>query len=89
MRAVGVLLASKSTVNQPLNLLYPIECESTVNDMTEKSEQLNNKNGQSQENLDKSTKESTLQKETRRSARKATADARDKILECKLQEELN
>ena len=41
-------------------------------DTTEKSEQLNNKNVQSQENLDKSTKESTLQKPTRRSARKGT-----------------
>ena len=87
VRAAKVLLASKSTANQPLNLLCPIECESTVNETKKKSEQLNNKNAQSQENLDKLTKESILQKPTRRSARQATADARDKIWGCNLQEE--
>ena len=67
MRAAKVLLVTKGTVNRPLNLLYLIECESIVNDTTEKSEQLSNSN--------ESTKESTLQKPTRRSTRKATADA--------------
>ena len=42
--AAKVLLATKSTVNRPLNLLYPIECESIVNDKTENSEQLSNSN---------------------------------------------
>ena len=42
--AAKVLLATKSTVNRPLNLLYPIECESIVNDTTENSEQLSNSN---------------------------------------------
>ena len=79
----------ESTVNRPLTLRYPIECESTVNDTTEKSEQLSNRNTRSQEKLDKSTKESTLQKPTRRSAQKANAGAQDKILGCNLQEELN
>ena len=89
VRAAKVLLGSESTVNRPLNLLCPIEFESTANDTTEKNEQINNKNAQSQESLEKSTKESTLQKPTRRSARKATTVARDKILGCNLQEELN
>ena len=89
VRAAKVLLATKRTVNRPSTLLYPIECGSTVNDTTEKSEQLSNRNTQSQEKLDKSTKESTLQKPTRRSAQKANAGAQDKILGCNLQEELN
>ena len=42
--AAKVLLATKSTVNRPLNLLYPIECENIVNDTTENSEQLSNSN---------------------------------------------
>ena len=62
LRPAKVSLATKSTVNQPLNLLYPIKCESTVNDTTEKSKQLSNRNAQSQEKIDKSTKESTIQK---------------------------
>ena len=49
VRAAKVLLATKSIVNQPLNLLYPIECESVVNDTTEKREQLSSSNAQSQE----------------------------------------
>ena len=36
VRVAKVLLATKSTVNRPLNLLYPIECESIVDDTTEK-----------------------------------------------------
>ena len=56
VRAVKVLLATKIIVNRPLNLLYPIECESTVNDTTEEIKQLSNRNAQSQEKLDKSAK---------------------------------
>ena len=89
MRAAKVLLVTKGTVNRPLNLLYPIECESIVNDTTEKSEQLSNSNDQSQEKIHKSTKESTLQKPTRQSTKKATVDARDKIFGYNLQEKLN
>ena len=88
-KAAKVLLATKSTVNRPLNLLYPIECESIVNDRTEKSEQLSSSNAQSQEKIDKSTKESTLQKPTRLSTRKATVDARDITFGYNLQKELN
>ena len=65
LRAAKVLLVTESTVNRPLNLLYPIECKSLVNDTTEKSKQLSGSNTQSQEKLDKSTKESILQKLTR------------------------
>ena len=83
VRAAKILLATKSTVNRPLTL------KSTVNDTTKKSKQLSNRNTQSQEKLDKSTKESTLHKPTRRSAQKANAGARDKILGCNLQVELN
>ena len=83
VRAAKILLATKSTVNRPLTL------KSTVNDTTKKSKQLSNRNTQSQEKLDKSTKESTLHKPTRRLAQKANAGARDKILGCNLQVELN
>ena len=89
MRVAKVLLVTKSTVKRPLNLLYPIEFESIVNDTIEKSKQLSRSNAQSQEKIDKSTKKSTLQKPTRRSTRKTTADARDKIFGYNLQEELN
>ena len=89
VRAAKVLLATKSTVIRPLNLLYPIECERRVNDATEKSEQLSNSSGQSKEKIHQSTKESTLQKPTKRSTRKAIADARDEIFGYNLQEELN
>ena len=89
VRAAKVLLATKSTVIRPLNLLYPIECERRVNDATEKSEQLSNSSGQSKEKIQQSTKESTLQKPTKRSTRKAIADARDEIFGYNLQEELN
>ena len=65
LRGANVLLVTESTVNRPLNLLYPIECKSLVNDTTEKSKQLSGSNTQSQEKLDKSTKESILQKLTR------------------------
>ena len=67
VRAAKVLLVTKSTVKRPLNLLYPIECESIVNDTTEKSKQLSRSNAQSQEKIDKSAKKSALQKPTRRS----------------------
>ena len=69
VRAAKVLSATKSTVNRPLNLLYPIECESIVDDTTEKIEQLSRANAQSQEKIDQSTKGSTLQKPTKRSTR--------------------
>ena len=65
LSAAKVILATKTTANQPLNLLYPIECESIVNDTNEKSEQLSSSNAQSQEKIDKSTKESTLQKQNK------------------------
>ena len=71
------------------SILLEREFESSVNDTTEKSEQRSNRNTQSQEKLGKSTKESTLQKPTGRSARKVTAGARDKTLGYNLQEELN
>ena len=89
MKAAKVLLVTKSTVNRPLNLLYLIECESIVNDTTEKSEQLSNSNEQSQEKLHKSTKESKLQKSMGQSTQKAIADAQDKIFGYNLQEKLN
>ena len=85
VRAAEVLLGTKIIVNRPLNLLYLIECESAVNDTTEKIKQISNRNAQSQEKLDKSTKESMLQKPTRWSARKATAGAQNKILGYNLQ----
>ena len=37
LRPAKVSLATKSTVNRPLNLLYPIKCESTVNDKLKKA----------------------------------------------------
>ena len=89
LRGANVLLVTESTVNRPLNLLHPIECKSLVNDTTEKSKQLSGSSTQSQEKLDKSTKESTLQNLTRWSAQKATAGAWDKILGYNLQEQLN
>ena len=89
VRAVKVLLATESTVNWPLTLLYPIECESIVNYTTEKSKLLSNSNAQSQEKTDKSTKKSTLQKPTRRLTRKGNAGARDKIFGYDLLEKLN
>ena len=64
VRAAKVLLVTKSTVNRPLNLLYPIEYESIVNDTTERSKQLSNSSTQSQEKTDRSIKESTLEKPT-------------------------
>ena len=49
VRGAKELLVTKSTVNRPLNLLYPIKCESIINDATEKSEQLSNSNAKSKE----------------------------------------
>ena len=52
MREAKVLLATKSTVNQPLNVLCPIEWVSTVNCTAEKSEQLSNRSVQSREKIE-------------------------------------
>ena len=42
-RAAKVLLATKTTVNQPLNLLYSMECECILKDTNAKINQLSNR----------------------------------------------
>ena len=70
MRAAKVLLVTKSTVNRPPNYCALSNVKKIVNDTTGKREQLSNSNTQSQEKIENSSKESTLQKPTRRETNK-------------------
>ena len=78
VRAAKVLLPTRNVVNRPVNLLYPLECESEHNDQMEKPQRMNL--------IVQTTKVTKIRKskvkDWRRklTKRNATKKARDKIL---------
>ena len=89
VRAAKVILPNKRSINRPLNLLYPLECDDKeskdADTSTEmKNERLNSDNDDANPNKDGSVKKDDSNSNNttgrrRRSNRKAAQEARDKI----------
>ena len=89
VRAAKVILLNKRSINRPLNLLYPLECDDRENrdadTSTEmKNERINSDTDDANPNKDRSVKKNDSNSnnntgQRRRSNRKAAQEARDKI----------
>ena len=88
VRAVNVMLPNKRSINRPLKLLYPLECDDIDSEDTNSSREMNNdrtnrvdKDTDTHPNTDVriNKKGSDSSDQRRRSSRKAAEEAKDRI----------
>ena len=78
MRAAKVRLATRTIVNRPLNLLFPLECEKNFDDVPNKADQEPEGRNET-DGIEINENDENVNQNIRRSTRRAAFEASDRI----------